>query len=469
MIRKTTRPWIIAFSCMCAAIGLTSATHGQDVEEKRFAREVRVEVEQEELVAAPLDGAVYQASGSSLAGIRIWDRNGAAVPYLLQRVQAMRSRTKRRTWTASKPNVKPLEGGGLEITLQLDDDDPPVDAMRVVSPLRNFEQRIRVFTSSDGRQWKPLGGESVLFDYSQYMDVRNEEVKLPKTEHRRFRIVVDALTSELQSRLMQLTRRLRGGEETDREEKVVIERRPFRIERIEFMGEVVKEQVVGDKQQMYEVGDVRIEEDADNQQTLVYVDTPLTPLTSFQLETDTRNFSRRVTVAVKEQRGKETQWRSLSTAVLSRLDFKDLRREQLEISFPETRTSSYRLAIDNHDSPPLSIQGVRSLGNVYHVVFLAAPDKQYQLVYGSVGEAEAPTYDTAAIRAAMKAGFTPAEAALGEPGEIEGQIAQADPSWLAWLRDARILAVLLVALVIVLALALLSANRRLSELPAEKK
>src|SRR5262249_26261559 len=152
---------------------------------------------------------------------------------------------------------------GLEITVERDEDDkhPRPNGLSLITPLRNFEQRVRVYTSDDGKDWQPAGDEAVIFDYSRYMDVRSDSVPFPETARRHFRIVVDDVTAEQQSQLVALTRRLQGADETERTEQVVVDRRPFRIDRVEFWREAESDQATGDEKTSYPVSKHRVEQD----------------------------------------------------------------------------------------------------------------------------------------------------------------------------------------------------------------
>ena len=447
---------VLAFAI--TLLGLCRWSPAQDVR-FLFERVVDVpKVEDEALVAVELDEPVYLAAGNDFDDLRLINESGEFVPFLLRKVRDVRTRNKRTTWTSSDVTARPLDDDGLEILIALDKDEPVPHGMRIVSPLRDFEHRIRVYAAANGTDWQPLGNETLIFDYSRYMDVRSDTVTFPTTSHRRFRVVIDAVTSGQESQLLELTRRLRGGKLAERVERIKVDRRPFRIERIEFWSEEQEERWAGDKTKSYPVSNLRVEEDSDSQQTLVFVDTPRTPLNAFQFETATRNFSRRFDVAVEDVQGTKTSWRSISHDVLSRIDFKDLQREELKISFPETRQAKYRITIENRDSPPLQVTGVRAEGHVYQLLFLASQESNYRLLYGS-DQAARPDYDTMAIQAVLDAGFTAIPAALGEP--LDGSEASAKSTLWDQLREPRFLIALILILVVILGLTLYSAVRRL--------
>ncbi|HQU45542.1 MAG TPA: DUF3999 family protein, partial [Pirellulales bacterium] len=361
---------------------------------------------------------------------------------------------------------RPRDDGSLEITVELEKDDPHPNGLTIVSPLRNFERRVRVDASTDGQQWERAGNETVIFDYSRYMDVRSDSVSFPETAKRHFRIVIDDVTVEQESELLALTRRLQGADETERTEKVTVERRPFRIERIDFWREVEEALATGDEKAKYPVTELRVEQDTEKHRTIVRIDTRRQPLTSLTLETADRNFSRHAVVEAETDQGVNKTWRRIGEGTVSRIDFKNVRREDLAISFPQSRQARYRIAIDDRDSPPLAVTGVEAEGNVYELVYLASPAARYQLVYGSA-DAEAAVYDTATIQELLRSGFQPSRAELGkqQPAPGAGQPAEFRPSKL--LNNPLLLGGVILLLVLALGWGLFQAVKRMETLPKE--
>ena len=450
------KAFLLSLVCLLSVVGQTGAADPAFRFKKAISPSGKAE---ESLVAVRLDSEVYASTQRNFADLRLQDDKGTNLPFLIRKSQELKSRTvRRKTWTASKPVVRPMDDGGLEITLELDENDSEPNGLTLVSPLRNFEQRVRIQTSADGKTWEPAGNETVIFDYSQYMDVRNDEVPFPASSRKHVRLVIDDVTVEQQSQLLELTRTLRGNDETGRTEKIAIDRRPFRIERIEFWLDAAEEGAKGDHKQPYLVAGYKVTEDSKKHQTIVTVDTRREPLTSLILETTARNFSRNCVVEVPEQQGVQTTWRSIGTATLSRMDFKNLKREQLTVTMPETRESTYRLVIDNRDSPPLAITGVKAEGNVYEVVFLSAANTAHQLVYGDT-EATVPNYDTATIQAVLTESYRPEVVKLGGEEKLAGAVPGF--KWSAVINDARVMTVVIGALVVVLGWGLYGAVKRM--------
>jgi hypothetical protein len=196
------------------------------------------------------------------------------------------------------------------------------------------------------------------------------------------------------------------------------------------------------------------------------VETRREPLTSFRIGTTSRNFSRRVQVQVEHVNGVNREWRTIGENTLSRIDFGMQHREELAVSIPESRQTSYRILIENRDSPPLKIDAVGAEGPVYEAVIFADPGGQYSLAYGDA-RATAPEYDLAALRSLLESGVEPLRASLGsaQPTAAAGQ--PRPTSWADLLNNPALLISLVVVLVIALGWGLYHAVKRVDSLPKD--
>ena len=168
---------------------------------------------------------------------------------------------------------------------------------------------MQVFGSSDeGATWNPLVADALIFDYARFMDLRNSEIALPENRDRLFKVVVDDVTDQQQSSLTELTRKYREGREKERTEKTVVERRPLRIDRIEFWGHVWEDRGQQEKKTDYPVAGFQVEQRPKEKMTVVEVLTRREPLTSLTLGTSSRNFSRRAEVQVLRPQGETSTW-----------------------------------------------------------------------------------------------------------------------------------------------------------------
>ncbi len=446
------------------------------VDQLRYRRPISVDAAGgEELVAFRLDAPVAAATEIGFPDIRVIDGAGQEVSRIIRRASVVKLRSVRRLFPVEQPRLKPLPGGGLEIEFSIDPEKQPfsIDGFRVETPLRNFEQRVQVHRLDEAGLWQPVGDDTLLFDYSQYMDTRQLDVSLPKEPRYpaggTWRITVDEPTIEQQSTLSEVVRTLEGNAERSRQEKTVVVRQPFRIDSIQvWHTDDAAEIKVAEGIEM-PIGEFRVKNEPNEKRTRVLVTSGREPLSSLRLSVADRNFGRpaRVERSLPEPRNREAGGRPrqvLGSAWIHRIDLRGIRSEELAITIPESRDAAYEIVIDNADSQPLDITGVSAVGPAYEVVFLARQGNVYRLAYGA-GNAEdgpfpAPHYDTVAIDAALAAGKLPLEGALGEVEEVPFE-APTRP-WLArllgnpWLIGGTIL--LLAAL---LGVSLFSAAKRL--------
>jgi hypothetical protein len=450
----------------------------------RFSKPVKTPaLDGEELVAIQLDSDVYEASADGFSDLRLFDPRGDEIPYVLRKATTKEHRTERRWFRVANPAVRPQDDGSLEITFELDDELParPL-GFRLVTPLENFERRITAAVSTGdvstgNSEWEPLVDDGLVFDYSRFMDVRNIELPLPptgdgKTSGRRYRLTVADVTQEQQSQLMELTRTLNDGDETSRSERIVVNRQPFRIDRIEGWYDIEVAGAVRDQLAEYAVSGFATTRDVETKATIVTFALRREPVTSFTVETDDRNFRRAARVQAQGESspraatsGESEVMRDVGSGTLERLDFGGLHREDLTLALPEAREVKYRLIVENDDSKPLDLTGVVAKGPVYEAVFLAQPGEDYTFEYG--GDLASPRYDTAALAASIAAGYDAVAAELGAPTPVASPPPPAELALAAALNDPLLLGGIIALLVIVLGVGLYRATRRLDGFPGD--
>jgi hypothetical protein len=455
------------------ACGLAATTHAAD---ERFSKPINLpDFDGEELVAVPLDSDIYAASGPDFPDLRIVTADKKEMAYVVRRAQAKRSRTERQVWDATDLKLKPLDDGGLEITFRsnLERHPQPPQGIAFHSPLTNFEHHVKIEASTDGENWQTLVEDGLIFDYSQFMDVRNLalDLKVPENEKpSHYRVTIADVTQEQESQLLELSRNMQAGAETDRTERTVINRQPFRIDRIELWHDKVVRDVSVDAEDDYPLELFKIVTDDKSKQTYIYLTSQREPLTEITLETPNRNFSRMANVYIPSSiPGQPNSWSQLMKVNLERIDFRTLKRESLTFPFREIRSDEYRIVIENRDSPPLEITGAKARGHVYQAVFLADASGKYEINYG--GDLRSANYDTAVLNNTMKSGFEPVMATLGPQLVTEMLPEPAKTFMERILNDTWLLSLLIGMLVLILAFGLYRATQNLDQMgepPAQR-
>jgi hypothetical protein len=407
-------------------------------------------------VSVPFDSQVFSATRDGFPDLRLRRTDGVPVSFVVRQAPATEEKTVRRSWLAKQTGVKLLENGGMQVLLEVGDKEPLPTGLQIATPLRDFELQVRVEWSADGETWTAAGAPAVIFDYSQHIDARHLDVPVA-SEQRRLRLTVEDVTTEQESQLLELSRRLRGGDETDRTERITIQRRPFRIDRIEFFRDDATVQTKESHTTQYPAADFAVSQDAEKHQTLITFATQREPITAIRLLTDEANFSRTATVEVEQQQPSGAAgWRAVGSGTLTRFAVGTLSKDERKLTIAETRGERYRVVIENRDSPPLAITGVELSGPVYEAVFLASAGEGLQLDYGSP-DAAAGHFDTAALQASLSTGTKPLAATLGPPREDTS--APTQPKWTPW-NDPTVLIGGIVVLTVVLGWGLYAAGRR---------
>lgn len=429
----------------------------------RFRKEIdRKAATGEELLAAVLDRDVYAAAREGYPDLRIHDEAGAEVSYLMEQASQRQTEQVRESCPSEVVSLRDVNGKVLEIVVKLKEKAADADGMTIVTPLSDYEHRLKVFGARGDHDWSPLVTDGLIFDYTRYMDVRNRDIRLPASDSRRFRLEIEQALDQRESPFQELARILQEGHNERRVEFKQIERRPFRIDRIDLWRTVEKASALKPRHTGYALESIPIEQDAKEKVTRINVRSRREPLTGFTLETPSRNFSRNVKVRVPVTQAVRTDWQEVGHGTVYRFQFRGFHKEELAVGFPERRSESYQVVIENADNPPLEITSVRAEGNVYRLVFLAAEGRRYRLGYGS-DTTQTPRYDTAAVLASLGPGYQPIEAGLGnevqDPGYREG----------TGLRDLLIspivLFLALALMIVVLGWVLLRAGKQIKKLP----
>jgi hypothetical protein len=459
---------------LLAVLTFSLPIEAADVVQLRWSKTVTFEsTSKDALVAAPLDADIYAGTSDNFSDLRIMAADGEAVPYVLRKRSVFQTRVEQKPWTAAdgQPDLKPLENGGLDIRVRLTEKDPQPNGVRFITPLRNFEQTVTVFGTEPGQTEQELVSEARIFDYSDYMDVRRIGISLPKSKAREFRVVVVALKSDRESPFLEVSRQMKGKDEASREERTVIERRPFRIDRIEFWGDVTHQSVREDAVADWPATGFKVSEDSEHKRTIIEVQTRREPLFRFNLDVSSRNFSRAASVEVPDSRSTESlklgtapaRWRSIGSGQIHRVEFGEIKEERLVLNFPETRSETYRILIENQDNSALAVTGVKPVGNDYQTIFMADPSKTYSLSYSSTESITSPVYDTAAIRTVLANNVEPIAATIGPAIEAALKPESVKPRDV--LNNPLLLGCVIVLLVGLLAWALFRAGQRIDQLP----
>ena len=317
---------------------------------------------QQSLLAVPLDTAVYASSATDFRDLRLIDRNGVEIPYLLQKIAGSKTEIRRLPSRSETKGLEKIDEDGIVITVNLDKDAANADGLSVVTTQRDFEYNLQIHGSNDGENWQKLVNNAAIYDYSRYMAVGKRDIELPGNSYRQFKIVVAKASQTRTEEVLELTRTLHGAEELQRNEKTELHNEPLHIERIDFWHKQSETLPEAEQSFEYPVAGFKVSLDAEHKTTLIDIETQRQPITGLTLKTATPNFSRLAEVQIPLQQGLETRMLTLGHATLEAMHFQDINREQTGVTFPEQRQPKYQIIIHNQDNPPLAIDAASRPG-----------------------------------------------------------------------------------------------------------
>jgi hypothetical protein len=443
----------------------SSSKPNQTVPRYRCLRPLTTEpVRDPALASLRIDASIWEQTRDGLPDLLLSDAGGLDVPYLVRPVQQVQQLKSVRRWPAERTELRPQPNGSLEIVVHLQEGDPQPEGFTLFTPLTNFEIRLRIHAGTDPSG--PLLLENaLLYDYSQFMNVRNTAVTFNSGTSRSFCLVLDQEVAVAESTLKELTRTFAGGSETQRTESVLQERRPLRIDRLEFQTESAVTDVQGVLLDQWAATLPDVQQDAETRETLVNFSAGRRPLSRVTLQTSSRNFNRTVHLEYLIP-GEPDRWQTLSSGELRQIAIGRVKETQLTLECPAGRHDRCRLRIENGDSPPLQQLGLELAGPVSELIWLMEPDRRFVLLYGD-DRAAAPRHNVTVLETALAAGEKPHPATAGSV-EFRTVVPPAEP---VKPRDLINNPVLLTGLAVLLTVAmgwgLFRAAVRLKELPED--
>jgi len=426
---------------------------------------VREDPTREEVLAVRLGNDLYAATRDDLADIRVFDGDGAEVPYVLERAVRRRTRVESEVAPTEVLSLDDLADNVIEVVVRQTAPGPvPPTRLSVQTPLHDFDKRVTVWGSRDREGWTALCEDQPVFDYRRFMDVRRTDVDFGPGDYTFYKVSIRNVAEVAASPFVELSRETRDNRTVSEFSRTILQRRDFRIDRMTFWRSVRRDNAPEEQTVEYPVEGLTVMVNPAGQRSELLIRAARQPLCAVRILTGSRNFHRRVTVeAPSPEPGAD--WTPLGGGVISDLSFGAWTQSETEVPFGERRVGELRVFIHNGDSPPLSITGVQLIGKAHRLRFLAARNGVYRVCFGN-GAAKLPRYDAGAVLARIPGAEPPRESALGEAVE--------NPDWsrprlrLGRLLERRgLLAGALVVMVGVLAVGIWQAAGRINRLPEE--
>lgn len=432
------------------------------------ARPIRLESDNDgQIVSVALDAAVFTNSRLDLADLRILDSSDQNVPFVVRKKRSTTFRDRKLFRSTPPPTVTPKGNEQLQIEFSFSDNHPwdRIEGLALDTSQQNFEHRLSVEYRRKGEaEWQTLTEDALIYDYNQFMDVRNTEVAFEQPLNRpagcTLRLEIQQVIQRQESNWLKLTRSTRGNEPVEAQETLMINRQPLRLEAVR----VWRTQKVTDASELqlqnYPITLTRLTPDPESKESRWSLASQFEPLSELNLQTSDDNFSRQIRLETID----EDSVTRLSSDRITKIHIGDVEKEQLEVHFTESRHDRYQLIVVNDDSPEISHLSVTASGPIYEAVFLSAPGQMYRLAYGNP-LAIAPQFDTAALNVALQNDVPLIEAALESPEPFQWQETIEPQAY--WWNNTWVLTTIVIVLMVVLGWTLRTAAHRLEQIPSD--
>lgn len=329
------------------------------------------------LASLELPDATLDAARADLADLRLVDAAGTPVPHVADR-PAARASSERRRLVAPKTFGVALGYNATVITLETGL-SVPVNGVDLHTPAAGFLKPARVEGSSDGRTWSLLADSLPVFRTKS--GAENLRLEFPAGTYSHLRVTVDDAKDDPIPFSGVAVREVTETQATDPRVPV-----PVTI--------LHREEKPGVTRLRLDLGAAHL------------------PLSGITFDTPEPLFTRRVTVAVEEERDGVRTERVIARGPVWNItglggDPSSRRRMELESQIPGREVL---VTLDNGDSPPLAITGVSADRRPHRLLFVAPPGQIF-LLSGNP-RAAAPEYDLGPLDSKIRAGVAvPAKAA----------------------------------------------------------
>jgi len=382
-----------------------------DISDYPFYREIVTVPDIEELAAVIPDSAIWE-SGEFMPEIRIVTNADKPVPHIFRKAEERRMVKVRESRKASISKLTEKSDTSVELFIDITEKTGTANLLEVKTPLKDFERIISVKgIGSDGKEIS-LAENIPIYDYSRFADIRHTTIELPPNEFRRFRVNISSMTDEILSPNRHVKKTFEGDSEILRTEESDITSRNFRIDALLVYYERETEAQKVEKTARLSNKSFKLIQDDGSKNTILEIGTYNEPLTGLTIDTPENNFSRRITVEVPVTINGKEKWEAFKKAAVSRISFRDYKRSELKIEFPERQMRRFRIVIYNEDNPPINVMGITTYGPVWRALFLTEQGESLKLFYGGEHD-HVVKQDTEPVKRIYESGFEPVEFEIG--------------------------------------------------------
>jgi hypothetical protein len=274
-------------------------------------------------------------------------------------------------------NLSRTEKGETWLELLIDKQGDRVNAVEIITPDTDFSRQVQVLGSSDGKNWKTLRKDGVIFDLPRREKLRHTHITFP------------------QARFRHIALKINNGDA-----------QPLTISGVKVLQENDSQ---GETYTIHGMAEKSELNTSRQENSIVVRMNTVFPLDRLMITTSERNFQRSMEVQIKRGTG---DWERWAQGTIFSFDTETMHESQLAIDMPEVATKDFRLVFKNLDSPPLSVTNITGEGYRRLLVFKQQADRKLYLFWGNP-LAQQPRFDLDGIIVKQKLDELPM-ASLGQ-------------------------------------------------------
>lgn len=344
---------------------------------------------------ATLPAEIYGPAQNGLADLRVIDRSGKEVPYLLHAQQEQCQRAWRNA-PVSDTGFTP--GEYSQAVVDAGSNGAPHNAVQINLDQKDFFTWTEIAASDDRLNWRIVRGKAPLFRFEQDKLTNGQVLSYPRTRSRWLRLRFLQGEKALQATSARITE----------ESRTDAQRAPLPAIFSLTAGQPERESLWE-----ADMGKLR------------------PPASAIRFETSQPAFHRQVKISTSDD-GKN--WRSARQGHIYRHVDDGKQRTELEVVFPEIHARFWRVTLLNRNDPALPGLRLKMLGVPRQVMFKREAGQDYRLLYGNP-RATAPHYELAQLSHPQQwqaAPATPLGAEQRNSAYVSAEAWSERHPWLLW-------------------------------------
>jgi len=356
---------------------------------------------------------MYDDTAANLADIRIIDKKGNYIPYVITPSRIVKYEDYSKTCKSILQKLKKLENNKIELIIQNQETNILIipDKISVITQTRNYDKQIQVFGSNELNNWPNKIGEGRIFDFADIANIANHEISIQgKKVYKYYKIVIDNFTEKTDDKIFEVIEEIRSNEKYSQIKKQKKINQALKINKIILSAVQQRKSTQKYEKKKYKIKSFSINEK--DGFTKILLTTYNQPVSSIEIFTDNLNYSREITV--KGSNDGET-FHFIQRTKLLKISIPGYKKLINKISFGENKFKFYKITVANKGISPLDIKTVEMKGTKYQIRFLSDKKPENMSVLFGNSKAKKPYYEIADVLKKIK----PADLTICKLGDIE--------------------------------------------------